>query len=230
MRSNLRVAFAFQKILTLLFLALAAFLFAKCQKSQRAEEVRTYQVREEFQRFLPRTRYVNVQSLPSDLREKLSPALSKINTSLALRHAVVGRFQDLASYDVPKGGVLVQVTPHTEGKCSTPGNTIAWVEVVGDGFVVRLCVKKIRTLLNLRGAILQHNAMALKLQAWDHPWVCILAHEIFHTDLSEHIIKGGEGLMYESQPGDSDSYRLRTCDISSHEMDVWGAAVKPHLK
>lgn len=233
-----------QRVLTALLLCGVALVSLSRCSGLEQEELNTYRVRADFLPLLNKTRYVNVDALPDlpdsppgfpkeqggRIKGRMGAALGTLNAAWrSITQGTQNRFFiHTGNQPVPSNGALVRVVPWTERWCaeSDTTQTIEWVEVEGDEFVVRICVEKIVRMFRFAGEIYNKNPMAQKLQGLDFPWEFIFSHSVLHTDLPDHIQHGwAKGLMYQDNPLDDSPdgipFNPRSVDISAHEKAIW---------
>lgn len=192
----------------------------------KKREVITYLVPDPYKALLPHKRRIDASALPADVQEWVKPALALINKAPAA-HNLAARFLLATASNDAVDAITVKLVPHTGDTCNRPNEDLGWLDIQGGGFEVKLCVEKARTMLRLRGDLLLSSPMARRFQSYDQPWKCLLAHEIMHTDLPQHTNQAG--LMYRPPTDTKDDHRPRDCQLSAHEINLWGAVVKPYI-
>jgi len=155
-------------------------------------------------------------NLPKEVRSSIPKALKILNGPLKKRFGISQRFNRIA-------GVPVRITNHQGGVCANLlDNTLAELAKDGSGFVVRLCVNKVKHFMNARILPKDKGSQEIfkLLRRWgDKMWTCVLAHEIAHTDWYKHTT--GCGLM---------SAGGCQCELNSHELNIWKKHIFPKIR
>ena len=165
---------------------------------------------------LPGPRFIKLdKDLPSKVSKSLSEALTILNLPLEEKYSIKDRFRPYNALGVhdpaQSNGIIITVINYDKkGICADSLNP-AYAELAHsqNGYELRLCYTKIISL------------QAIPSSSRSLGFECVLAHEIFHSDLYSHVSDITGCRLMCAKP--------TLCDISPQALNLWSKFVLPHI-